>query len=47
MRVVEDTKVSGLRRVGRADLARSDLELSLAEASSFHEDLVCATRVSC
>lgn len=41
MRVIEEAEVLWLGRVRRADLARLDLELSLAETASLNEDLGC------
>ena len=44
MRIVEDTKVVRLRRVGSADLARLDLQFGLAKAAALDKDLICNAR---
>lgn len=47
MRVVERPQIVRLGRVGRANLARLDLELSLAQASALDENLVYIASSAC
>lgn len=44
VRIVEDTKVVRLRRVGSADLTRLDLQFGLAKAAALDKDLICNAR---
>lgn len=47
MRVIQRAQVIWLSRIRRADLSRLDLQLRLAQASPFDQDLICnATNVS-
>lgn len=44
VRIVEDTKVVRLRRVGSADLTRLHLQFGLAKAAALDEDLIYNAR---
>ena len=44
MRIVEDTKVVRLSRVGGANLTRLDFQFGLAEAAALDKDLICNAR---
>ena len=44
MRIVEDTKVVRLSRVGGANLTRSDFQFGLTEAAALDKDLICNAR---
>lgn len=47
VRIVQDSKVTWLRRVRGADLSGLDFELGLAETSPLDEDVVYNARRSC
>ena len=44
MRIVEDTQVVRLRRVGSADLTRLHLQFGLAKAAALDKNLICNAR---
>jgi hypothetical protein len=45
VRIVEDTKVVRLGRVGSADLTRLDLQFGLTKAATLDKNLICNARI--